>query len=75
MERTFENFLTYIIRGKWVVMMMNRQGEWVVTDRYNDEKSAYKGYKNQPRGYAYKLYNPEGQLMDSKGDATYIVMG
>lgn len=63
--------------GYWSILMMNRQAEWVRVASYKSEweSKARKEYKLQPRGYAYRLYNPEGELVDSKGDASYIVMG
>lgn len=68
-------WLEHAVRNaKWSVWFLNARGEWVRFYSSEHESFARKEY-TRARDGAYKLYNAKGELVDSKGDDTVIVMG
>lgn len=65
--------LDAVRNNKWSVWMLNREGQWVRIASNTSERIARKEYDRQPRGYAYRLYDNLGNIVDSKGDDTVIV--
>lgn len=65
-------------KGYWLILMMNREAQWVLVSRHKDEAKARKAFRTEPKGYAFQLWNctgPKSLLVSEKGDKTYLVIG
>lgn len=53
--------------GRWTILMRNSSGEWVQVGTAKDQATAIRKYNRQPNGYEYRLYNPAGKCVTSRG--------